>query len=261
MSDIVVPRVSISNPYSANITSVFGTYNEKDPLSLHERPPERLVEEAYKRFSTKKGHQEPMGLAIGSLGTFSRNGIAVLKKFCELSSLKAAIQSEERWLEADPDVLSFTEISAINNVLWNKSTGETVLRAGNKSIDVASFSTLVRERYLDNFIIDVSSLRFLQDCQGSKALHLPPETHTWLQTRNNHFVSCKIREVLSTSVENELDLLCPLHMNYSHWGILVVDLVGKRLLFDDGYEMQPNTSILPTIKYLLDVFHELRPNA
>lgn len=155
-----------------------------------------------------------------------------------------------------------TKICAIKDVLWNKSTGETVLRAGNKSIDVESFSNLVEERYLDNFIIDVCILRFLQDCQGSKALYMPPETYTWLQTGNDQFVYRKTSEVLSASNENELDLIfCPLHVNQSHWGIVIIDLVGKRLMFDDGYKMQPNTSVLPAIKYLLDVFHELRPNA
>lgn len=71
--------------------SVFGMYNEEDPLSLHERPPERTVEEAEKATRRKKCQQEPTGVAIVNLGTFSRNGIAILKKFCEISSLKASI--------------------------------------------------------------------------------------------------------------------------------------------------------------------------
>ena len=154
------------------------------------------------------------------------------------------------------------EILAIKDVLWNKTSSETVLRAGQKSIDVASFSTLVEERYLDNFVIDVTILKFLQDCKGSKALYLPSETHTWLQT-NHQFLCRKVGdEVLSNSREEEFDLLlCPLHMNQSHWGLIAIDLVGKKLLFDDGYKLQPDSSILPSMKYLLDVLHELRPNA
>ena len=154
------------------------------------------------------------------------------------------------------------EISAIKDILWNKSSSETVLRAGQKSIDVASFSTLVEERYLDNFVLDVTILKFLQDCQGSKALYLPSETHTWLQT--NHQFLCRkvVNEVFSTSREEEFDLLlCPLHMKQSHWGLIAIDLVGKKLLFDDGYKLQPDSIILPSMKYLLDVLHELRPNA
>ena len=62
--------------------------------------------------------------------------------------------------------------------------------------------------------------------------------------------------------EGEFDLLlCPLHMNQSHWGLIATDLVGKKLLFDDGYKLQSDSSIKPSMKYLLDVLHELRPNA
>ena len=262
LSNIVVPQVSGYSRFPVNVTSVFGLYNEEDPLSLHERPPERIVEEAEKALRRKKCQQEPTGVAIANLGTFSRNGIAILKKFCEISSLKGSIRTEERWLQIETDDLSVPEISAIKDILWNKSSSETVLRAGQKSIDVASFSTLVEERYLDNFVIDVTILKFLQDCQGSKALYLPSETHTWLQT--NHQFLCRkvVNEVFSNSREEEFDLLlCPLHMNQSHWGLIAIDLVGKKLLFDDGYKLQPDSSILPSMKYLLDVLHELRPNA
>lgn len=262
LSDIVVPQVSGYSLYSVNVTSVFGSYSEEDPLSLHERPPERIVEEAEKALRRKKCQQEPTGVDIANLGTFSRNGIAILKKFCEISSLKASIRTEERWLQIEPDDLSVPEILAIKDVLWNKSSSETVLRAGQKSIDVASFSTLVEERYLDNFVIDITILKFLQDCQGSKALYRPSETHAWLQT-NHQFLCRKVGdEVLSNSREEEFDvLLCPLHMNQSHWGLIAIDLVGRKLLFDDGYKLQPDSSILPSMKYLLDVLHELRPNA
>ena len=54
--------------------------------------------------------------------------------------------------------------------------------------------------------------------------------------------------------EGEFDLLlCPLHMNQSHWGLIATDLVGKKLLFDDGYKLQSDSSIKPSMKYLLDV--------
>lgn len=261
LGDIVVPQVSGYSLFPGNVTSVFGMYNEQDPLSLHERPPERIVEEAAKVFRRKKCQQEPAGVAIANLGTFSRIGIEILKKYCEISFLKASIQTEERWLQIEQDDLSASKILAIKDVLWNKISSKTVLRVGQKSIDVASFSTLVEERYLDNFIIDVTILKFLQDCQGSKALYLPSETHTWLQT-NHQFLCRKICEVLSNSREEEFDLLlCPLHMNQSHWGLIAIDLLGKKLLFDDGYKLQPDSSILPSVKYFLDVLHELKPNA
>lgn len=264
-SKVVVPRVSVATFHSSTITKVFGEYSQTDPLSLPERPPERVVEAAVKAFSVKEGEEKPTGVTISDLGTFSRNGVTVLKKFCEISSLRAHIQSEERWLEANPDGLSRADISAIKEVLWNQRGDKTVLRAGRKSIDVSSFSTLVEERYLDNFVIDVCISWFLQDCQsqiGSKALYLPSETHTWLSTNSRQFIEGKLQEVLATSKENEFELLlCPLNMDQKHWGIIVIDLLNSKLLFDDGYQLQPDPSVLLSIKYILDVFHELRPDA
>ena len=70
LSDIVVPQVSGYSLFPVNVTSVFGSYNEEDPLSLHERPPERVVEEAEKALRRKKWQQEPTGVAIANLGTF-----------------------------------------------------------------------------------------------------------------------------------------------------------------------------------------------
>ena len=66
------------------------------------------------------------------------------------------IYYEERWLLTSQDGLSATEVSSIEQVLWNHRVGETILRAGQKSVDVGSFSTLVGERYLDNFVIDAA---------------------------------------------------------------------------------------------------------
>ena len=211
----------------------------------------------------KQGKECPTGVIIPKLGTFSRSGITILKKFCKIASLKAVVRSEERWLNENPDRLSVAEICAIKEILWNHGENTTVLRAGGKSFDVASFSTLVGERYLDNFVIDVCILSFLQDFQGkSKALYLPSEAHTWLSTKDSQFIHRKLLGVLSTSKVKELDLLlCPLHMNQSHWGLIVIDLLHRKLMFDDGYKLKPSTSVLPTIKHILDVFHQLRPDA
>lgn len=67
---------------------------------------------------------------------------------------------------------------------------------------------------------------------------------------------------MSNSRREELDvILCPLHMNESHWGLIVIDLLNGRLLFDDGYKLQTNASVLPNIKYVLDIFQRIRPAA
>ena len=58
LSNIVVPQVSGYSHFPVNVTSVFGLYNEEDPLSLHERPPERIVEEAEKALRRKNEQEE-----------------------------------------------------------------------------------------------------------------------------------------------------------------------------------------------------------
>lgn len=50
-------------------------------------------------------------------------------------------------------------------------------------------------------------------------------------------------------------------MNESHWGLIVMDLLNRRLLFDDGYKLQPDSCVLPNIKNVLDFFQQLRPGA
>ena len=99
---------------------------------------------------------------------------------------------------------------------------------------------------------------------GSKALYLPSETHTWLNTNNEPFINRKLQEVLAVSRKSEFDLLLlPLHMNGSHWGLVVNDLLGRQLLLDDGYKLKPATGVhvLTTFKRILDVFHQPLPGS
>ena len=260
-----VPKVTATPICSSDIRRVFGAYSEKDPLTLNERPPEQVVSDAGKALRMKQNDLKPTDVQMGNLGTFSNDGIAILKKFCEISSLRASIRSEDRWLMVTTHGLSANEVRSIEQVLWHQRIGETILKAGQKSVDVGSFSTLVGERYLDNFVIDVAILHYLGDGQkevGTKALYLPCETHTWLNTNDELFIKQKFRGLLGTSRENEFDLiLLPLHMNETHWGLIVIDLLGRRLLFDDGFKLQPASSVLPTIKYILDVFQQLMLSA
>ena len=259
-----MPPPAAAPTFSSGITVTFGAYVESDPLSMKERPAEGLVNEAEKAFrSDPRSPQRPRGVVIGNLETFSRDGISVLRKFCEISSLRLSILSEERWLTENYDGLSDDEISSIKEVLWNRRTSEPIVRAGRKSLDVSSFSTLVGERYLDNFVIDVTIWHYLQDCQvHSKILYLPSEVHTWLETSNLQFIQRKLEEVFLGAREEELELiLCPLHMNESHWGLIVMDLLDRRLLFDDGYKLQPDGCVLPNIKNVLGILQQLRPGA
>lgn len=266
LSNITVPPPAAVPLQGSDIVVLFGAYHESDPLSVKERPAERLVIEAEKAFrSALHSPEQPTGVVIGNLGAFSRDGLAVLRKYCEISALRLSVRSEERWLTEYHDGLSADEISCIQDGLWNHRTSEPILRADRKSLDVASFSTLVEERYVDNFVIDVTMWYYHQDCQkqvNSSTLYLPSEIHTWLKTNDHQFLHRKLEEVMTNTGKEELQLiLCPLHMNGSHWGLVVIDLLNGKLLFDDGYKLQPDSSVLVNMKSLLDIFQQLRPGA
>lgn len=149
LGTIDVPKVTATPIHSSDITRVFGTYSEKDPLSLNERPPKQVMSDAEKALRMKQNNLKPTGVQIGNLGTFSINGISILRKFCDniiiyiISSLRASIQSEERWLMATTDGLTANEVRSIEQVLWHQRIGKTMLRAGQKSINVGSFSILL----------------------------------------------------------------------------------------------------------------------
>ena len=169
------------------------------------------MSDAGKALRMKQNNLQPTGVQIGKLGTFLSDGISILKKFCEISSLKAAIQSEDRWLMATTDGFSVNEVRSIEQVLWHQRIGETILRAGQKSGYVGSFSTLVGEHYLDNFVIDVAILHYLWDAQkqvGTKVLYLPCETHTWLNTNNELFINQSFRGYLAPPGRVSLILSC-----------------------------------------------------
>lgn len=86
---------------------------------------------------------------------------------------------------------------------------------------------------------------------GTKVVYLPCETHTWLRTNNELFIKPKLQGVLGTYGGTEFDLtLFPLHMNEKHWGLIVIDLPGRKLFFDNGFKLQSGTNILPSIKYI-----------
>ena len=50
-------------------------------------------------------------------------------------------------------------------------------------------------------------------------------------------------------------------MNETHRGMIVIDLLSRKLLFGDSFKLQPASSVLPTIKYILEVFQQLMLSA
>jgi hypothetical protein len=67
--------------------------------------------------------------------------VYVLRKYCAIAHVKCQIAEERRWLDQDKDGLTSSEVDNIKNILWESKIAETVLAAGQKSVDVSSFAT------------------------------------------------------------------------------------------------------------------------
>ena len=56
----------------------------------------------------------------------------------------------------------------VGHLLWHHSASTLILRHGNKSIDVTSFSDLVEERDIASFAIHISIAMFIEEARANK---------------------------------------------------------------------------------------------
>jgi hypothetical protein len=260
-ANIDIPPISITLSSQRNIKPIFGNFLPTDPFSLLKRPSETAVDCAEKAFRQKSKGKAARGVEIKSHGHFSRDGLTVLRKYCEIAEVKSKICDEENWLDRQNDGISFADTNSIKDLLWNNSLTTTVLQAGHKSIDVSSFSTLVKERYLDNFVIDTIITKYNQECKSGTTLYLPSEVHTWLKSDDKQFIIDKLALVLNSLTIIKLSqILLPLHMNDCHWGLIAIDLINQKIYFDDGYRLKTEPSLIQDVKKLLTLLKNLIPN-
>lgn len=247
----------ISKSLHCQIKGIFGTFHPQDATYLRERPSESTVNKAYVELRKRRN---ATGIEIGALGQFNRDGLSIMRKYCEISSIKNEILEEETWLDGPNDSLSRSDIKEIKDVLWNKSSTETILRAGHKSIDVSSLSTLVGERYLDNFVIDTVITKITQEISTSTVLFIPPEAHDWLKTNDDEYIKSKLSiSMNSVTIHTVKFMLLPLQMSGCHWGLIAADFDNEDIYFDDGMKFKPGRVVLPNVKKLLHLIHQLTP--
>ena len=137
--------------------------------------------------------------------------------------------AEIRWLDAAN--ITDHDKAKIGAQLWHQSPTTVILKHGQKSIDVESFSLLALERYVDNMVIDVTIERFLKesyDAGKRDTLYLPSEFWQWV-TCDHDFLYKKIESLFVLLDGQKLkQILAPVHMT-NHWGLVYVDLEGKTL--------------------------------
>lgn len=260
-ASIPIPPVGCINAHQISFIKCYGPFIETDPLSIAARPPETDIKRAGKEMRDDK---KVLAVIIGNFGCFSKDGIHLLLKMCEVRRVELEIRGEQLWLNKN-DGLSDVEKKCIQEVLWDCNRDQTLLKAGSKSIDLQSFVTLAEERYLDNFIIDtvICKVIELERLNGNETtLYLPSEMFSWLESSDNNFVCEKFSGVIgSANLTNCEIVLLPVHMNGSHWGLFVVDVTNQRFLFDDGLRINLDNHILASVKSALDMLLYVQPTA
>lgn len=151
-----------------------------NPFQISQRPYESIVKKAEDllKKEKKKFPNRSLCVVISAVGKISNDGQSVLSKFCEIVEIAHA--EERQWLN---QFQSSAGIRDIEMALWEQPCNYPLLRYGKKCIDVQSFSDVVGERWIDNFVIDVSLGKFLQDAQNQgndNTLYFPSDLFEWV---------------------------------------------------------------------------------
>ena len=227
------------------------------------RPCETVVDRARTLLATEKRKgTNPSGVKITGMGQFSEEGLAFLKQFCAIADTNRKVSSEANWLAHLK--CSSADVGWLQKALWHHSASTVILRHGNKSIDVTSFSDLVEERYIDSFVIDISIAKFIEEARASgkdDTLYFPSEVYEWLKSSKKEFKQAKLAKETSKmkSFYQLKRILLPVHMP-NHWGLACVDLPSMKMYFDDGLRTTVPRSVLPAVKQLLDLLAEMHPS-
>lgn len=125
---------------------------------------------------------DPSDVVISNLGSFDDDGVKVLLKFCSIANMQREYKEEMAWLSANPSVLSLTdtEIKRIRKFFQSSphDPNRVVASLGGHNVDFKSLSTLIGERYIDNFVINyfLKKTFLFKSKQRSSILCLPSET-------------------------------------------------------------------------------------
>ncbi|KAK3736982.1 hypothetical protein QZH41_015632, partial [Actinostola sp. cb2023] len=193
-----------------------------------------------------------LGVHIGGFGQFTEDGLSDLIKFIGISKTARMVAEERQWLQQFNFINNEDELEELTEALWHKPTNGIIIREGKKSIDVMSYSGIVS--HIDNFVVDISIEKYLQEVNGNDALYLPSELYDWMKSNSTKFktVNLKNRVLGRKNVCDINVIIAPVHMN-DHWGLVVIDIHNEKLMFDDGMKVYPPTTTLQNIKDALDI--------
>lgn len=278
LSHMKLPPVT-SQIHENVVVPTYGNFHEENPYLLKSRPSDNIMNIAHKITSSSSSQviqentiqlddsDDPTGVTIGNLGTFSNCGIQVLLKYCSISKMQQNFKQEMAWLSFNPDkdILKDSEIKFFCNFFKGSPHDplHVVVSLDGLHVDFKSLSTLVGERYIDNFIINYCTRKTLllkhQQKQNSSVLCLPTEALSWLDNQVLEPIKT-IRKDLQHPQELKL-ILMPLHMeSVSHWGLVCVDLETQTVWYDDGLKIAPPAHLCDLAGRLVRLLSSMFPS-
>lgn len=277
LSQVKLPPLT-NQIHENNVVPIYGKFQDENPYLLKSCPADNIVKVAQKIIGACSSQvikentiqlddsDGPSGVKIGNLGIFSDSGIQALSRYCCIAKMQQDYKEEMAWLSLNPDknTLRDSEIKYLCNIFEQSPHDplRVIVSLDGHHVDFKSLSTLVGERYIDNFIINYCLKKTLQSkqIQEDSILCLPTEALSWLDNQVLEPVKTVIRKDLHQPHELKLILL-PVHMaNIPHWGLACVDLETLTVWYDDGLKVAPPAQLCNIIGRLVMLLGEMFPS-
>jgi hypothetical protein len=232
---------------------------EQDAFQLCNRPAENVIAKALRLLRDAENANNVTGanysVQMGVLGRFNYNSLEICQAFCKTANIKKKVIAEITWLNDNKND------NTIKDVLLSLRPNEEFLRSGYMFMDAADFSNLACERYVDGYSIDISCTKFIEENKPSQGLivYLPSYTPTWascekdiLHQKLSPFLHCQ-------GSHNILKIICPIHVNRMHWGLLYVDVAANVTYYDDGLHLAPPSNLTLVFNNVMMVLRSVYP--
>lgn len=164
-----------------------------------------------------------------------------------------------QWLnENGTPHLSASEINTIKQFLLKLRPEQTVLHCSPLVLDTGDLVSLISERYVTGFCINVVCMKYQELARAQNkhnAVFLPSVAQTWLtSSAADSDIQERLTPFLSNSDPDLINkVLMPIHVNNCHWGLLYLDGHSKTALYDDGLKTPPPPTLNAIAKRVLSL--------
>jgi len=207
---------------------------------------------------------DEIGVQVGGLGIFNRCTLDIWEKAHIAFNIRVKVCEEIAWLTMNKDVLTLAEMTSIQSMLVDARPNDEVLKVEGVIVDTDDLTTLVDERCLTGFLIDMACLKYNEQKADSTTLYLPTFCQEWTKGDDQEFLKEKVNCYIKTqsiATSDQLKrltwVLTPLHLANSHWGLLAINIQSRQILYDDGLHWKPPSYLVPMTKKLLQCLHNI----